>query len=92
MMKKQYEKNGMINHLFTQELSSILDGIEDFSAQKSKNHSKLLAEKELGFGENCRTFFKGNRSAYSMLQISALLEKKKYYPNSNSDRKFQNNG
>ena len=62
-----------------QELSSILDGIEDFSAQKIEESFKaFLAEKELGFGvvlPNFRVAVTGLGMGPSMFQISALLGK-----------------
>ena len=62
-----------------QELSSILDGIEDFSAQKIEESFKaFLAEKELGFGvvlPNFRLAVTGLGMGPSMFQISALLGK-----------------
>ena len=62
-----------------QELSSLLDRIEDFSAEKIEASFKaFLAEKELGFGAvlpNFRLAVTGLGMGPSMFQISALLGK-----------------
>ena len=62
-----------------QELSSVLNGIEDFSAKKIEESFKaFLAEKELSFGvvlPNFRVAVTGLGVGPSMFQISALLGK-----------------
>ena len=62
-----------------QELSFLLNGIEDFSAEKIEASFKaFLAEKELGFGAvlpNFRLAVTGLGMGPSMFQISALLGK-----------------
>ena len=62
-----------------QELSYMLDGIEDFSAEKIEASFKaFLTEKELGFGAvlpNFRVAVTGLGMGPSMFQISALLGK-----------------
>ena len=62
-----------------QDLSSILDGIDDFSAENIEASFKaFLTEKELGFGAvlpNFRVAVTGLSMGPSMFQISALLGK-----------------